>query len=213
MPFSKIALASNNAGKAIEIQKIAAVRNWQIISQAQFSTPEIEETGLSFIENAILKARNAAKHSGLPALADDSGLEVLALKGAPGIYSARFALQGSHKGADSPIKPSDALNNKKLLDELASVATHQRQANFRCCLALVRYEKDPCPIIGEGVWHGSIAFDALGENGFGYDPLFIVDGLNKRSAELKPKQKNQISHRALAFQNLFGKIDELNLHE
>jgi len=200
MKLTKLVLATNNLGKAKEIQKITAAHGWQIISQADFNTPEIEETGLSFIENAILKARNAAKHSGLPALADDSGLEVLALNGAPGIYSARFS------GGNA----SDVSNNALLLDKLKNIPEAQRQANFRCCLALVRHELDPCPIIGEGIWQGCIAFDARGEFGFGYDPLFIVEGLNKRSAELPPEIKNSISHRALAFQNLFERILSLN---
>ena len=200
MKISKVVLASNNLGKAKEIQKITTANGWKIISQADFNTPDIEETGLSFIENAILKARNAAKHSGLPAIADDSGLEVLALNGAPGIYSARF----------SGEKASDVSNNALLLDKLINIPEAQRQANFRCCLALVRHEIDPCPIIGEGVWQGSIAFDAQGQFGFGYDPLFIVHGLNKRSAELPPELKNTISHRALAFKNLFERMLSLN---
>ena len=199
MDFSKIVFASNNSGKAKEIQNIASTKNWEVIPQSHFSTPEIEETGLSFIENAILKARNAAKYSKLPALADDSGLEVLALNGSPGIYSARYFGTGA----------TDSLNNKKLLNTLNTVPAGKRQANFRCALALVRHENDPCPIIGEGIWKGSIAFNILGNNGFGYDPLFIVDNLNIRSAELEPQHKNTISHRALAFQSLFENIKQL----
>lgn len=200
MQLSQVVLASNNLGKVKEIQKIAATQSWQIIPQSNFNTPDIEETGLSFIENAILKARHAAKHSGLPALADDSGLEVISLKGAPGIYSARFS------GANA----NDVSNNALLLEKLKNIPAEKRQANFRCCLALVRHEFDPCPVIGEGVWHGSIAFDSQGEFGFGYDPLFIVHGLEKRSAELSPEQKNLISHRALAFQDLFERIKALD---
>lgn len=200
MHLSKVVFASNNLGKVKEIQKIASLQNWQIIPQSDFQTPDIEETGLSFIENAILKARNGAKHSGLPTLADDSGLEVLALNGEPGIYSARF----SGKNA------TDASNNALLLEKLKDIPADKRQANFRCCLALLRHEHDPCPIIGEGIWQGSIAFDAQGEFGFGYDPLFIVSDLKKRSAELVPELKNQISHRALAFQDLFQRLKALH---
>lgn len=172
---------------------------WKFISQSQFNTPEAEETGLSFIENAILKARNASRYSGLPALADDSGLEVLSLQGAPGIFSARFAGIGA----------SDADNRQLLLKKMRDIPVENRQANFRCCLALVRYENDPCPIIGEGIWQGSIAFDEKGTNGFGYDSLFIVNHFACRSAELEPDNKNQISHRALAFKSLMKQLDFL----
>ncbi len=167
---------------------------WHVQAQSDFNTPDIEENGLSFIENAILKARNAAKYSGLPALADDSGLEVLALKGAPGIYSARYS------GAEA----TDEKNNAVLLKNLEGEVN--RAANFRCCLALVRHEFDPCPVIAEGIWQGEIAFDARGEHGFGYDPLFIVKDLQCRSAELTPEKKNQISHRALALKVLLETI-------
>lgn len=201
MHLSKVVFASNNLGKVKEIQKITSSQNWHIIPQSDFQTPDIEETGLTFIENAILKARNGAKYSGLPTLADDSGLEVIALNGEPGIYSARF----SGKNA------SDAANNALLLEKLKDIPTEKRQAHFRCCLVLMRHEHDPCPIIGEGVWQGSIAFDEQGEFGFGYDPLFIVSDLKKRSAELAPELKNQMSHRALAFQDLFQRIKALHV--
>lgn len=198
--FSKLVLASNNQGKIKEFQHMAETLNWDLLSQSQFNTPEAEETGLSFIENAILKARNAAKYSEMPALADDSGLQVLALQGEPGIYSARYS--GSHA--------NDKKNNELLLQKMRDIPADKRQANFRCCLALVRYENDPCPIIGEGIWQGSIAFDEKGDNGFGYDPLFIVKDLSLRSAELEPEQKNNISHRALAFQALIKQLEFLN---
>lgn len=199
--LKQLTLASNNLGKVKEIQAMASDLDWEIIPQSTFNTPEIAEIGLSFIENAIIKARNAAKYSGLPALADDSGLEVLALSGAPGIYSARF----------SGEQANDNTNNDLLLEKLLSVPEENRQANFRCCFALVKYEHDPTPIIAEGIWQGSIAFEKKGNNGFGYDPLFIVNSINKHSAELLPSEKNKISHRAKAFTTLVKKICELNV--
>ncbi|MBD9483002.1 RdgB/HAM1 family non-canonical purine NTP pyrophosphatase [Pseudomonas sp. PDM14] len=186
MPFSEIVLASHNAGKLKELQAMLgdAVR---VRSVGEFSAVEPEETGLSFIENAILKARNAARVSGLPALADDSGLAVDFLGGAPGIYSARYA-DGQ----------GDAANNAKLLDALKDVADAERGAQFVCALALVRHADDPLPIICEGLWHGSILREARGVHGFGYDPLFWVAERNCSSAELASVDKNQISHRARA---------------
>ncbi len=186
--LSKIVLASNNAGKLKELQSMLASLGLELLSQKDFSLPSIEETGLSFVENAILKARYVAKETGLPAIADDSGLCVDALGGAPGIYSARFA------GVDT----TDSLNNQKLLRELDGVEDSQRGAHFRCALALVRHAEDPVPIICEGVWHGRILHELSGVNGFGYDPLFYVEELGKASAELSPEIKNQHSHRAKA---------------
>ena len=159
----------------------------QLRSIGEFSSVEPDETGLSFVENAILKARNAARISGLPALADDSGLAVDFLGGAPGIYSARYA---DGKG--------DAANNAKLLDALKDVPEAERGAQFVCVLALVRHADDPLPIICEGLWHGRILPAASGEHGFGYDPLFWVPERNCSSAELSPTEKNQLSHRARA---------------
>ena len=186
MPFSELVLASHNAGKLKELQAMLgdAVR---VRSVAEFSTVEPEETGLSFIENAILKARNAARISGLPALADDSGLAVDALGGAPGIYSARYA-DGQ----------GDAANNAKLLQVLRDVPDAERGAQFVCALALVRHADDPLPIICEGLWHGRILHAPRGEHGFGYDPLFWVPECDCSSAELPAAQKNQLSHRARA---------------
>ena len=159
----------------------------QVRSVGEFSQIEPEETGLSFIENAILKARNAARISGLPALADDSGLAVDALGGAPGIYSARYA-DGQ----------GDAANNAKLLLALQGLPAEKRSAQFVCCLALVRHADDPLPIICEGLWHGRILEQTEGEHGFGYDPLFWVPERNCSSAVLTPAEKNQLSHRARA---------------
>lgn len=181
-----LVLASHNKGKLAELQKMLG-NHFEVHSVAEFSNIEPEETGLSFVENAILKARYAAKVSGLPALADDSGLAVDALKGAPGIYSARYAGTGG-----------DQANNDKLLEALKDVPEAHRGAQFICALALVRHELDPIPIICEGIWQGSILFAPEGQNGFGYDPLFWIEREQCSSAELSPEQKNQMSHRAKA---------------
>lgn len=186
MNLTQLVLASHNAGKLKELQAMlgAAVN---LRSIGEFSSVEPEETGLSFVENAILKARHAARISGLPALADDSGLAVDALGGAPGIYSARYA-DGQ----------GDAANNAKLLDALKDVDEDQRGAQFVCALALVRHADDPLPIICEGLWRGHILNQLQGSNGFGYDPLFWVAERQCSSAELSPAEKNQLSHRARA---------------
>ena len=189
-PLSQLVLASHNAGKLKELQAMLgdAVR---VRSVAEFSSVEPEETGLSFVENAILKARHAARVSGLPALADDSGLAVDFLGGAPGIYSARYA-DGQ----------GDAANNAKLLEVLKEVPDEQRGAQFVCALALLQHADDPLPIICEGLWHGRILHAARGEQGFGYDPLFWVEERQCSSAELAPAEKNQLSHRARAMAQL-----------
>lgn len=186
LPFSQLVLASNNAGKLKELQAMLG-EHIEVLPQSRFISDEAEETGLSFIENAIIKARHAAQASGLPALADDSGLAVDALGGAPGIYSARYA---NGQG--------DAANNAKLLEALKDMADEQRGARFICALALVRHADDPVPIICEGAWEGRILHAAQGEHGFGYDPLFLVPELGVSSAELPAEQKNQLSHRARA---------------
>lgn len=188
--LTELVLASHNAGKLKELQAMLgdAVR---VHSVAEFSTVEPEETGLSFVENAILKARHAARISGLPALADDSGLAVDALGGAPGIYSARYA-----GGL------GDAANNAKLLEALRDVPDAERGAQFVCALALVRHADDPLPILCEGLWHGRILFEARGAGGFGYDPLFWVPECDCASAELPAAEKNRLSHRARAMVQL-----------
>ena len=184
--LTQLVLASHNAGKLKELQAMLG-ESVQVRSVGEFSSVEPEETGLSFIENAILKARNASRVSGLPALADDSGLAVDFLGGAPGIYSARYA-DGQ----------GDAANNAKLLEVMREVPDAERGAQFVCCLALVRHADDPLPIICEGLWHGSILHQPQGANGFGYDPLFWVAERHCSSAELSPADKNQPSHRARA---------------
>ncbi|MGY4819910.1 RdgB/HAM1 family non-canonical purine NTP pyrophosphatase [Pseudomonas chlororaphis subsp. piscium] len=186
MTFTQLVLASHNAGKLKELQAMLG-DSVHLRSIGEFSSVEPEETGLSFVENAILKARNASRISGLPALADDSGLAVDFLGGAPGIYSARYA-DGQ----------GDAANNAKLLDALKDVPKAERGAQFVCVLALVRHAEDPLPILCEGLWQGRILTAASGEHGFGYDPLFWVPERNCSSAELDPIQKNQLSHRARA---------------
>lgn len=186
MNIKQLVLASHNAGKLKELQAMLG-DSVQLRSIGEWSKVEPEETGLSFVENAILKARNAARISGLPALADDSGLAVDFLGGAPGIYSARYA-DGQ----------GDAANNAKLLDALKDVPEAERGAQFVCVLALVRHADDPLPILCEGLWHGRILTSASGDHGFGYDPLFWVPERDCSSAELSPADKNRISHRARA---------------
>ncbi len=162
------------------------------VPQSDFDVPDADETGLTFVENAILKARHAAQLTGLPAIADDSGLEVDALNGAPGIYSSRFAGGGA----------SDADNLQKLLAELKEVPEDQRTARFQCLMVFMSHAEDPTPLICQGSWEGRILFAPQGENGFGYDPLFWVPGEQCTSAELPSELKNRLSHRGQALQKL-----------
>lgn len=192
----KIVLASNNAGKVREINAMLAGHNLQIISQSEFSVPEIEETGLTFVENAILKARNAASHTGLPAIADDSGIEIPALNGQPGIYSARYAGIGA----------SDEENLYKLIDEIRKLPEEKRQARFVCLMVFLRYANDPVPVIVEGIWDGFAVTEPKGKNGFGYDPMFYVPTQQCMSAELPPEVKNSISHRGQALRKLIAQL-------
>ena len=194
MMIEELVLASHNAGKLKELQAMLGA-HIKVRSIAEFSSVEPEETGLSFVENAILKARHAARVSGLPALADDSGLAVDALGGAPGIYSARYA-----GGKD------DAANNAKLLDVLKDVPDAERGAQFVCALALVRHADDPLPILCEGLWPGRILQAPRGEQGFGYDPLFWVAELGQTAAELDSALKNTLSHRGAAMRHLLDRL-------
>ncbi len=196
----RIVLASNNQGKVREISQLLAGQEREVLPQSAFDITEVEETGLTFVENAILKARNAAIHSGLPAIADDSGLEVDALNGAPGIYSARFA------GPDA----SDADNNCKLLAALENIPQEQRTARFQCLIVYMRHGTDPVPIICQGSWEGRILRHPQGENGFGYDPLFFVPEKNCSAAELPAEAKNTMSHRGKALRCL---IQALSRHQ
>ncbi len=186
--MEKIVLASSNPGKLKEFQQIFKARGWHVVPQSQFRIDDAEETGLSFVENAIIKARHAAKMSGLPALADDSGLEVDALRGRPGIYSSRFSGEGA----------TDQTNNEKLLKMLSNVPEAERTARFQCALVLMRHADDPTPLIFQGSWEGLILSEAQGEHGFGYDPLFWATEQQCSSANLAPEVKNQVSHRARA---------------
>lgn len=181
-----VVLASGNAGKLKELDRILQPLGMQLKSQAEFNVPEVAEDGLSFVENAIIKARAAALHSGRPAISDDSGLEVDYLMGAPGIHSARYSGEG------------DAGNNARLLRELEGVPEEQRTARFQCVLVYMRHAMDPTPLVCQGSWEGRILFAEQGENGFGYDPLFYVPGHDCSSAELPSGLKNRISHRANA---------------
>ena len=190
--MKKIVLASNNPGKVREFNVLLAGHDIEVVPQSAFEVPEAEETGLTFVENALLKARNAAHHTGLPAIADDSGLEVDALKGAPGIRSARYAGPGA----------SDAENVEKLLAALRGVPETERTARFQCLLVLLRHEADPTPLICQGTWEGRILEAPRGDNGFGYDPVFLVPTHDCSAAELSPDEKNRISHRGQALRCL-----------
>jgi XTP/dITP diphosphohydrolase len=196
-----VVLASGNAGKLREFNRILAPLEMTLRFQSEFQVPEVAEDGLSFVENSIIKARAAAKHTGLPALADDSGLEVDFLSGAPGIYSARFA--GNPENGDA-----DRRNNSKLLTQLAGVPREQRSARFQCVLVYMRHWQDPTPLICQGSWEGEILSEARGENGFGYDPLFYLSDYDCSSAELDSAVKNKISHRALASQILLKALKD-----
>lgn len=205
MSYSKFVIASGNAGKLKEFKQLFADTDINICPQSDFDVPEAIEDGLSFIENAIIKARNAAKHSGLPSIADDSGLEVDALNGAPGIYSARFS--EDHNG----VRASDDTNNAKLLGLLDGVSEEQRSARFVCALAFMRHENDPSPVVCAARWEGVILPAPRGENGFGYDPIFYVPEYACASAELDREIKNRVSHRGQALKILLDQLNELGL--
>lgn len=192
----RIVLASNNAGKVREINQLLAAEQIQVVPQAEYQISEAEETGLSFVENAILKARHAAQQSGLAAIADDSGIEVDALRGAPGIYSARYAGVGA----------SDEQNVTKLLEALQSVPETERSARFQCLLVYLRHAEDPTPLICQGTWEGRIMTAARGDNGFGYDPIFWVPTHNCSAAELSSAEKNRLSHRGQALRQLLARL-------
>jgi XTP/dITP diphosphohydrolase len=187
-----IVLASSNPGKVREINQVLTGLDVVVRPQGEFNVLDAEETGRTFVENAILKARNAAQHTGLPAIADDSGLEVDALAGAPGIYSARYAGEGA----------TDLKNLEKLLDALAEVPEENRSARFQCLMVYMRHADDPTPLICQGSWEGRILTAARGSNGFGYDPVFYVPTHNCASAELPAQTKNSLSHRGQALRQL-----------
>jgi XTP/dITP diphosphohydrolase len=193
-----VVLASRNAKKLREMQALLAPLGWNLRLVSEFTDEAAEETAPTFVENALLKARHASLVSGLPAIADDSGLEVSALRGAPGVLSARYAGETS----------SDAANNAKLLDALLGLPEDQRAARFVCVLAFLRHASDPIPVLAEGLWNGRVLDAPRGANGFGYDPLFFVPDQGCSSAELAPELKNRISHRALATERLLALLAE-----
>lgn len=196
--MSKLVLATGNQGKVKEMASLLADFGFDVVAQSDYNVSSVAETGTTFIENAIIKARHAAKETGLPAIADDSGLEVDYLKGAPGIYSARFAGENA----------SDEENLHKLLKEMEGVAPEQRTARFHCVLVMMRHENDPTPLVCHGSWEGQILTEAHGENGFGYDPIFWVPEDQCSSAELEPARKKQLSHRGKALAKLFAALKE-----
>ncbi|CAH7079857.1 dITP/XTP pyrophosphatase [Vibrio chagasii] len=196
--MSKIVLATGNQGKVREMAGILSEFGFDVVAQSEFNVSEVAETGTTFIENAIIKARHAAKETGLPAIADDSGLEVDFLKGAPGIYSARYSGESA----------TDKQNIEKLLDAMQGVEVAKRTARFHCVLVLMRHENDPTPLVCHGKWEGQILTEEHGENGFGYDPVFFVPEENCASAELDPSRKKQLSHRGKALASLFKALKE-----
>lgn len=196
MSAHRVVLASGNPGKLREFAQLLESAHYEVLPQSAFNVPEAEEAGLTFVENAIIKARNAAQHTGLPALADDSGIEVDALNGAPGIYSARYAGKGA----------SDAQNNAKLLDALREIPEAQRTARYQCLIVYLRHAHDPTPIICHGAWEGRILTMPRGNGGFGYDPLFYVPTHQCTGAELDSVEKNRISHRGQALRQLLAAL-------
>ena len=196
---NKVVLASGNAGKLREFFRILGDAGFEIMPQSDYSVVDVPETGLTFVENAIIKARNASQQTGLPALADDSGIEVDALNGRPGIYSARYSGEG------------DDANNLKLLEEMKDVPEDKRTGRFRCCIVYMRHAEDPSPLIADASWEGTIMHKLSGANGFGYDPLFFVPTHGTSSAELEPDDKNAISHRGKALQQILQLMKEAKL--
>ncbi|KMZ13863.1 Nucleoside 5-triphosphatase RdgB (dHAPTP, dITP, XTP-specific) [Candidatus Burkholderia humilis] len=198
--LGRVVLASNNAGKLREFASLLDAADIELIAHGELGVPEAPEPHVTFVENALAKARHASSLTGLPALADDSGLCVRALNGAPGVYSARYAsMNGGAK--------SDASNNAKLVADLAD--QDDRRAYYFCVLVLVRHADDPEPLIAEGRWHGEVINTPRGDNGFGYDPHFFLPTLNATAAELDPARKNALSHRALALRDLLQRLKEL----
>ncbi|GLQ96848.1 RdgB/HAM1 family non-canonical purine NTP pyrophosphatase [Dyella mobilis] len=197
--MQRIVLASSNRGKLAEFNALLADSHFEVIPQSELGVEDAEETGLTFVENALLKARHASRITGLPALADDSGLCVAHLRGAPGLYSARYS--GGHG--------DNAANNAKLLHELDGIPAEGRGAFFISVLALLMHADDPAPIVAEGRWHGRVLEAPRGTHGFGYDPLFLPHEQLLSAAELEPVVKNRLSHRAQAMAQLHARIAEL----
>lgn len=193
---SRIVLATGNQGKVREMSQLLSGLALDIVPQSEFDVPPADETGLTFIENAIIKARNAAHYTGLPAIADDSGIEVDALQGAPGIYSSRYA----------GVSATDEQNREKLLADLQDIDESERTARFQCVIVYMQHENDPTPLVCQSAWEGRILFESLGTGGFGYDPVFYVPTHCCTSAELPKDEKNRISHRGQALQKLLASL-------
>ena len=198
--MKKFVLASNNQGKLREFSQLLSPLNISIVPQSHFNIPPAKETGLTFVENAIIKARHACANSNLPAIADDSGIEVDYLSGAPGIYSARYA--GHHS--------SDKNNRHALLVALKKAPDHKRSARYQCVLVMMRHASDPTPLICQADWQGSILTSPMGDGGFGYDPIFWVPEKQCSAAQLSSKQKNAISHRGKALKKFIEAIKHEN---
>ena len=195
--MQRLVLASNNPGKLREFGALLAPLGFDVVTQGELGIPEAEEPFATFVENALTKARHASRLAGLPALADDSGICVQALGGAPGVYSARYAQMAGQAR-------SDTANNAYLISQLAGKLN--RHAHYYCVLVFVRHAEDPCPIIAEGVWHGEVVDAPRGAGGFGYDPHFLLPALGKTAAELPPEEKNRVSHRAQALRALVARL-------
>ena len=196
--MTRVVLASANAGKLLELNALLAPHGFDVVPQSEFEIASVEETGESFVENAIIKARHAARLSGLAAIADDSGLMVEALDGAPGIYSARYARVGA----------SDGENLRHMLDSMRDIPDPRRGARFVCLVVYMSHPLDACPVVCEGIWPGRIAHQPRGDGGFGYDPVFYLEDCGCTSAELAPAHKNSISHRARAMRALLARLPE-----
>lgn len=196
--MSKLVLASGNRKKIAELQEILGNFGIEVVPQNAFDVPEAEETGTTFVENAIIKARNACRHTGLPAIADDSGIEVDALNGAPGVYSARFSGAGA----------TDEKNNALLVEKLRDVPEAKRTARYHAVLVLMRHVDDPTPLIAHGSWEGKIILAPRGSNGFGYDPHFLVPELSLTAAELSAEEKHARSHRGKALAQLVALLEQ-----
>jgi len=194
----KLVIASGNQGKLRELAALLEPLDYDVHTQAEFDVPDVPETGTTFVENAIIKARHAAQLTGLPAVADDSGIEVDALDGAPGVYSARFSAPNA----------TDEKNNALLVEKLRDVPEEQRTARYRAVIVYMKHAKDPSPIICEGSWEGRIVLEPRGEGGFGYDPYFFVPTHGCTSAELTAEVKNSLSHRGQALRQLVEKLSQ-----
>ncbi len=200
LPTRCMVLATSNAGKLREIRQILSGIDISVFPQSEFEIPDADETGITFIENALIKARHASRLAGLPAIADDSGLEVDALDGAPGVWSACYAGQGA----------TDAANLEKLLLNLKDIPDARRGARFHCLMVYLKHPDDPTPIVCHGVWEGRVLFEPRGENGFGYDPIFFVPTHDCSSAQLPPEVKNALSHRGQALRQLLQRLQAIS---